>query len=223
MPCLRNCPVWVAGQVGADGRCEDNCVSSDRFDSWALKPIVFIAACVSLLTASIDSIWNCVLSVAASTHMQSFVRFGWPAVDPLCVSSDRKRGHPQDRDDCYDCCVYYKYFFIRTYYSWQSCLKFVWPFGRSFVCLFWPQTQRRARSRWLLWMVFISNILNQDVVFRKAVAKSTFGRSSRSNFCGERHIWKWKCSKTVCSLWRRSRQWRGVCNWVSLVAFGDSI
>ena len=47
MPCLRNCPVWVAGQVGADGRCEDNCVSSDRFDSWALKPIVFIAACVS--------------------------------------------------------------------------------------------------------------------------------------------------------------------------------
>ena len=29
---------------------------------------------------------ECLNSVAASTHMQSFVRFGWPAVDPLCVS-----------------------------------------------------------------------------------------------------------------------------------------
>ena len=29
---------------------------------------------------------ECLLPVAASTHMQSFVRFGWPAVDPLCVS-----------------------------------------------------------------------------------------------------------------------------------------
>ena len=61
----------MAGQVGADGlsedNCvssdrfdsglsEDNCVSSDRFDSLALKRVVFIAACVSLLTASIDSI-----------------------------------------------------------------------------------------------------------------------------------------------------------------------
>ena len=173
LPCLRNCPVWVAGQVGADGRCEDNCVSSDRFDSWALKPSVFIAACVSLLTASIDSIWNCVLPVAASTHMQSFVRFGWPAVDPLCVSSDRKRGRPQDRDDCYDFCVYYKYFFIRTYYSWQSCLlpfrtnhlecttcvssvatsaflqwivKFVWPaFDRS--CVSSDRKRRDAQDR----------------------------------------------------------------------------
>ena len=29
---------------------------------------------------------ECLLPVAASTHMQSFVRVGWPAVDPLCVS-----------------------------------------------------------------------------------------------------------------------------------------
>ena len=29
---------------------------------------------------------ECLLPVAASTHMQSFVRFGWPAVDPMCVS-----------------------------------------------------------------------------------------------------------------------------------------
>ena len=31
----KTCPVWMAGQVGAHRRCEDNCVSSDRFDSWA--------------------------------------------------------------------------------------------------------------------------------------------------------------------------------------------
>ena len=30
------------------------------------------------------------LPVAASAYMQSFVFFDWPAVDRLCVASDRK-------------------------------------------------------------------------------------------------------------------------------------
>ena len=59
---------------------------------------------------------ECLLPVAASTHMQSFVRFGWPAVDPLCVSllTANADAH-EDRDDCCECCVSYTYFFIMTH------------------------------------------------------------------------------------------------------------
>ena len=187
MPCLRNCLAWVAGQVGADGLSEDNCVSSDRFDSLALKRFVFIAACVSLLTASIDSIWSKLCVVCGRKCLHAVVRAIRLACSRsfVCLFWPQTRTPTRSRWLLWVLCLLQIYlhqniFFTKLFVtisnqsSWgynlcvicgHKCFPAVGfeirlTCSRSFVCLFWPQTQKHARSRWLLWMVFISNILN---------------------------------------------------------------
>ena len=195
LPCLRNCLVWVAGQVGADGRCEDMelCVAYNRFESLALQRFVFIAACVSLLTASIESIWSKLCVACGRKCLHAVVRVFRLACSRsfVCLFWPQTRTPTRSRWLLWMLCFFQVFLHqnilfltklfvtISNQSSWgynlcvicgHKCFPVVdleirLTCSRSFVCLFWPQTQTHARSRWLLWMMFISNILNQDVVF----------------------------------------------------------
>ena len=170
--CLRTCPVWMAGQVGAHRRCEDNCVSSDRFDSWASMGNSFYR---SLCVSSDRKHWlDLKLCVACGRkYPQAVVRaiwlacsrilkFGWPAVDRLCVSSDRKRRRTQDKS------------------------RPVKAAGAEVGAERWHQKLHAAVAKSTFASQNAQNTTISDLFWKCRCRKI-------ARRCGEKHILKWKC------------------------------
>ena len=79
----------MAGQVGAHGGCEDNCVSSDRFDISSSEHIILDNVLDVLMTILLCSDWPMVA-------LWKIVEIGrYEGV--LCVSSDRRHSLPEDQ------------------------------------------------------------------------------------------------------------------------------